>query len=45
MIDLILKESWQYVKRQMTWFKKDKKIYWVKNIQKAINLVKEFALT
>ncbi|NCP58185.1 hypothetical protein COW77_00775 [Candidatus Wolfebacteria bacterium CG18_big_fil_WC_8_21_14_2_50_39_7] len=24
MIDSILKESWQYVKRQMTWFKKDK---------------------
>jgi len=45
MIDSILKESWQYVKRQMTWFKKDKEIYWVKNIQKAINLAKEFVLT
>ena len=45
MIDSILRESWQYVKRQMTWFKRDKKIYWVKNIQKAINLAKEFTLT
>jgi len=28
MIELILKESYKYSKRQMTWFKKDKNIYW-----------------
>ena len=28
MLDQIEKESWQYTKRQMTWFKKNKKIKW-----------------
>lgn len=35
MIKLILKESWQYAKRQMTWFKKDKNIIWIDNPKKA----------
>ncbi len=35
MIELILKESWQYAKRQMTWFKKNKNIIWVDNPKKA----------
>ena len=30
MIDLIEKESWRYAKRQMTWFRKDKTIRWLK---------------
>ena len=29
MIDSILKESYKYAKRQMTWFKRDKNIYWL----------------
>jgi tRNA dimethylallyltransferase len=29
MIDLLKKEIWQYAKRQMTWFKRDKEIVWV----------------
>jgi tRNA dimethylallyltransferase len=28
MISLLQKEIWQYAKRQITWFKKDKKIIW-----------------
>lgn len=35
MIELILKESWQYAKRQMTWFKKDKNIIWIKRPSEA----------
>ena len=31
-----------YTKRQMTWFKCDKRIHWVKNYLKAEKLVKEF---
>jgi tRNA dimethylallyltransferase len=42
MINLILKESWQYTKRQMTWFKKGKEIHWIKNQKEAENLIKKF---
>jgi tRNA dimethylallyltransferase len=31
-----------YAKRQMTWFKRDKRIIWVKNQKEAEKLVKEF---
>ncbi len=36
------KEIEHYAKRQMTWFKKDKRIHWVENYQKAEKLIKEF---
>ncbi len=42
MIALIQKESEKYAKRQMTWFKRNKKIYWVESPDKAINLIKSF---
>jgi tRNA dimethylallyltransferase len=42
MIDLIQKESEKYAKRQMTWFKRNKEIFWVKNYQEAENLTKDF---
>ncbi len=42
MIDLILKESWQYAKRQMTWFKRDKEIIWIDNPQKASAICRDF---
>ena len=42
MIDKIQLESEHYAKRQMTWFKKDKRIYWVKNYKEAEKLVKNF---
>ena len=32
----------QYAKRQITWFRKDKRIHWVKNEQEAEKLVKDF---
>ena len=41
-IDLIKKNTRQYAKRQMTWFKKDKRIHWIKNKKEAKKLVKEF---
>ncbi len=31
MIQKILTESWHYAKRQMTWFKRNKKIRWISN--------------
>lgn len=42
MIEIILKESWKYAKRQMTWFKKDKEIHWIENNKKAEELIKNF---
>ncbi|MEK7578762.1 MAG: tRNA (adenosine(37)-N6)-dimethylallyltransferase MiaA, partial [Patescibacteria group bacterium] len=41
-IDLIKKNTGQYAKRQMTWFKKDKKIHWIKNQKEAGRLVRKF---
>ncbi|MBI2625119.1 MAG: tRNA (adenosine(37)-N6)-dimethylallyltransferase MiaA [Candidatus Nealsonbacteria bacterium] len=38
----IIKNTWQYAKRQLTWFKKDKRIRWVKNYEDAENLVLKF---
>jgi len=32
----------KYAKRQITWFKKDKRIHWLKNKRQAEKLVKEF---
>jgi tRNA dimethylallyltransferase len=32
----------QFTKRQMTWFKKDKKIHWIKNRREAETLIKNF---
>jgi len=38
----IILHTLQFAKRQMTWFKKDKKIRWVKNSQQATTLLKTF---
>ena len=35
-------ESEHYAKRQMTWFKRDRKIYWIKNYSQAEKLIKNF---
>ncbi|MDO8556898.1 MAG: tRNA (adenosine(37)-N6)-dimethylallyltransferase MiaA [Candidatus Jorgensenbacteria bacterium] len=32
----------QYAKRQMTWFKRDKRIHWIKNEKEALRLTKQF---
>jgi len=42
MIDKIQKESEHFAKRQMTWFKRDKRIQWVKNYKESEALVKSF---
>ena len=42
MIDAIKKESWQYAKRQMTWFKRDAGVHWIKNAGQATVLAKKF---
>ncbi len=42
MIDYIQKESEHLVKKQMTWFGRDKKIYWIKTQKQAEKLIKEF---
>lgn len=42
MTDEIQIESEHFVKRQMTWFKKDKRIIWIKNFKEAEGLIKGF---
>jgi len=42
MVDKIQIESEHYAKRQMTWFKRDKRIHWVKNRREAEKLIKIF---
>lgn len=40
--DLIILHTKQYSKRQMTWFKRDKRVHWTKNYNEAEKLVKNF---
>jgi len=42
MIELLQKDIEHFAKKQMTWFKRDKKIKWVKNYREAENIVKTF---
>lgn len=42
MIEKIQKESEHFVKKQMAWFKKDPRIYWVKNLKEVENLIEQF---
>ncbi len=42
MIRRLQKDTEHFAKRQMTWFKKDKRIYWIKNEGVAKKLVKNF---
>jgi len=42
MIELLQKDIEHFAKRQMTWFKRDKRIKWVKNYREAENIVKTF---
>lgn len=41
-IELINKNDEQLVRRQLTWFKKDRRINWVRNEREAEKLIKEF---
>lgn len=40
--ELIKKHTQQYAKRQMTWFKRDKRINWINNYKEAEKLVRDF---
>lgn len=42
MINVLLKEIYKYAKRQLTWFKRDETIHWIKNYKEAENLAKRF---
>ncbi len=42
MITAIYNDTIKLIKKQMVWFKKDKKIHWLKNYRPAITLVKKF---
>lgn len=44
MTDKIQKGSEHYTKRQMTWFKRDKKIHWINKSKQAEKLIKTFLL-
>lgn len=40
--NLIVLHTKQYAKRQMTWFKRNKRIKWIKGYKEAVKLTKEF---
>jgi len=42
MIKKLQKDIEEFAKRQMTWFKRDRRIYWIKNFREARKLVEEF---
>ena len=44
-LNQIKKNTWRYVKRQMTWFKKDKEIIWVANQKEAQNIANKFLIS
>jgi tRNA dimethylallyltransferase len=41
-IELLKRDSRAYAKRQLTWFRRDERIHWIKERQEAINLVANF---
>ena len=41
-VELIKRDTRRYAKRQMTWFRRDKRIRWVKSSEEAENLVADF---
>lgn len=41
-IKLIQLHCRQYARRQLTWFKRDKRIHWVKNLEETEKLISEF---
>ncbi|MCD5396106.1 MAG: tRNA (adenosine(37)-N6)-dimethylallyltransferase MiaA [Candidatus Pacebacteria bacterium] len=42
MVEKLQKDIENYAKRQLTWFKRDKRIHWVRNYKEAEKIVKEF---
>ncbi|MDD4995947.1 MAG: tRNA (adenosine(37)-N6)-dimethylallyltransferase MiaA [Patescibacteria group bacterium] len=41
-VELIKKNTHQYARRQITWFKRDKQIHWIKNQKEAEKLIRNF---
>lgn len=41
-IELMKRNTRNYAKRQMTWFRKDKRIHWIKNQKEVERLIKKF---
>ena len=41
-IDVVKRETRQYAKRQMTWFKRDERIVWVHDPEMAVDIVKKW---
>jgi tRNA dimethylallyltransferase len=41
-VELIIKNTESYAKRQMTWFKRDQEIHWIKNEKEVEKLAKNF---
>ncbi len=44
-VALMKTNTWQYARRQMTWFRKDKKIIWIKSSTEGENIVRKFIST
>lgn len=42
MLAKMIHENWRYAKRQMTWFRRDKRISWIAKENQAEKLIKEF---
>lgn len=42
MLEKSVTDIWRYSRRQMTWFKRDKNIHWIKSLREAERLVKKF---
>lgn len=42
---LILNGTWHYAKRQMTWFKRDKRIRWIESVEQASNEIVRWLAT
>jgi len=40
--NILAKENWRYAKRQMTWFKRDKRIHWVSEVEAAQKHTQQF---
>jgi len=42
MVENSIREIQNYARRQLTWFKRDERIYWIKKYSEAEKLVKNF---
>ena len=45
MQDGLLKDIIKYSKRQMTWFKRNKEIHWIKNRKEAEKIIRKFLVS